>query len=89
MCINLGHCVSRISDESTKFNEGNKASIKIYIDKYKKHTLCLEVEILSNDVNTSYIQGKVLKIGDFSDKDIFRNFLKAKNLTEGSMVKFV
>ncbi|HJO92828.1 MAG TPA: hypothetical protein QF753_05475 [Victivallales bacterium] len=90
MCINLGQCVNHTtSDESSKFDVGNKTNIKIYIDKEKKNTLCLEVEILVNESHSSYKLAKILKIGNSTDKNLFKQFISKKSLHEGSTVKFV
>ena len=93
MCINLGQCVeSTTADTSSKFDVGSKTNIKIYLDKQKTHTLCLEIEVLAQDPGSSpsrYKLGKVLKIGNSTDKNLFRVFIKEKALSEGSKVKFV
>ncbi|MCP4179860.1 MAG: hypothetical protein GY756_19030 [bacterium] len=90
MCINLGQCVSHTtSDKSSKFDAGNKINIKIYIDKEKKNTLCLEVEIVVSESHSSYKLAKVLKIGNCTNKELFKEYLNTKNMHEGSMVKFV
>jgi hypothetical protein len=90
MCINLGQCVSHTtSDKSSKFDVGNKINIKVYLDKEKKNTLCLEVEILVNDSQSLYKFAKILKVGNSTDKNLFKEYIAKKNLHESSMVKFV
>ena len=93
MCINLGQCVdSTTTDTSSKFDVGSKTNIKIYLDKQKTQTLCLEIEILAQDPDSSssrYKLGKVLKIGNSTDKNLLKILIREKGLRESSKVKFV
>jgi hypothetical protein len=90
MCTNLGQCASHSnSDKSTDLNVGCKTNIKIYLDKQKINMLCMAVEILERNPNSSYKIAKILKFGKSTDKKLFKLFIKEKNINEGSVVKFV